>query len=123
MGFDLFIYASFLVCPETGKPYCFASDHSRNYDLSVATVPEKHRRMMQLRGGILHAYTTQVYEDKNTVNVSVYDFLEKFPTWDEVREYDPECDYWTEKEHNEFKDALMWLNANNTVQYRVDWSY
>jgi hypothetical protein len=107
----------------TGKPYYYASDNSRKYDLSAATVPAEHRRMMQLRGGIFHAYTTQVYEDKDTVDVSVSDFLEKFPTWEEVHEHDPECDYWTEKEHNEFKDALLWLNANNGIEYRVQWSY
>ena len=123
MGFDLFIRATFLLCRSTGKPYYFASDNSRNYDLSVATVPAEYRRMMQLRGGIFHAYTTQMFEDKDMVDVSVSDFLEKFPTWDEVHEYDPECDYWTEQEHNDFKDALTWLNANHLVEYRVQWSY
>jgi hypothetical protein len=123
MGFDLFIRATFLLCRDTGKPYCFAHDNSRNYDLSVATVPAEHRRMMQLRGGFLHAYTTNVFDDKNMTDALVGDFLDKFPTWEEARQYDPECTYWDENDHKEFKATLEWLNANHFVEYRVQWSY
>jgi len=127
MGFDLTIHAVFLLCSDTGKPYCFNLDNNKrlikSYDLSVADVPAAHRRMMKLRGGILHAYTTKVFDDYATLDMSVSDFLDKFPTWDEVHNHDPDCDYWTEKDHNEFKTALEWLNENNFVQYRVHWSY
>ena len=124
MGFDLNIRADIAICSDTGKPYFYISDGSRMrvYDLSKLTVPKEHRRFLNQRGGIFHAYTTNVFEDENITNVSVYEFLEKYPSWTAVKEYDEECTYWTEKDHDEFKKALEWFNKD-CVQYRINWSY
>jgi hypothetical protein len=124
MGFDLNIHADLLICSDTGKPYFYISDGSRMriYDLSKLTVPKEHRRFLNQRGSIFHAYTTCVFENNDIYNVSVYEFLEKYPSWDTVKTYDEECVYWTEKDHNEFKAALEWFNKD-CIQYRIDWSY
>ena len=124
MGFDLNIRADIAICSDTGKPYFFINDGSRMliYDLSKLVVPKEYRRFLNQRGGIFHAYTTNVFEDENITNVSVYEFLEKYPSWEAVKEYDEECTYWTEKDHDEFKKALEWFNKD-CVQYRINWSY
>ena len=124
MGFDLSIRADLWICSDTGKPYFFINDGSRMliYDLSKLVVPKEYRRFLNQRGGIFHAYTTNVFEDENITNVSVYEFLEKYPSWEAVKEYDEDCTYWTEKDHDEFKKALEWFNKD-CVEYRINWSY
>jgi hypothetical protein len=124
MGFDLNIHVDLLICSDTGKPYFYISDGSRMrvYDLSKLTVPKEHRRFLNQRGGIFHAYTTCVFENNDITNVSVYEFLEKYPSWTAVKDFDEECTYWTEKDHNEFKAALEWFNKD-CIEYRINWSY
>jgi hypothetical protein len=125
MGFDLNIHVDLLICSDTGKPYFYISDGSRMrvYDLSKLTVPKEHRRFLNQRGGIFHAYTTNVFENNDITNVSVYEFLEKYPSWTAVKDFDEECNhYWTEKDHNEFKAALEWFNKD-CIMYRINWSY
>jgi hypothetical protein len=124
MGFDLNIHVDLLICSDTGKPYFYISDGSRMrvYDLSKLTVPKEHRRFLNQRGGIFHAYTTCVFENDDITNVSVYEFLEKYPSWTAVKDFDEECTYWTEKDHNEFKAALEWFNKD-CIMYRINWSY
>jgi hypothetical protein len=124
MGFDLNIHLDLLICSDTGKPYFYISDGSRMrvYDLSKLTVPKEHRRFLNQRGGIFHAYTTRVFENDDITNVSVYEFLEKYPSWTAVKDFDEECTYWTEKDHNEFKAALEWFNKD-CIEYRINWSY
>jgi len=127
MGFDLNIKADLQICSDTGKPYFYIdnghiSPSMRIYDLSKLAVPKEYRRFLNMRGGILHAYTTNVFEDNNITNMAVYEFLEKYPLWMDVKTYDEEQTYWTEKDHDEFKVALEWF-SNDCIQYRIDWSY
>jgi len=127
MGFDLTIHANLTICSDTGKPYFYIdnghiSPSMRIYDLSKLAVPKEYRRFLNMRGGIFHAYTSCVFEDNNITNVSVYEFLEKYPSWTDVKAYDTDCMYWTEKDHDEFKAALEWFN-NDCITYRIDWSY
>jgi hypothetical protein len=124
MGFDLNISTDLMICSDTGKPYFYIPDGSRMriYDLSKLVVPNTYRRFLNQRGSIFHAYTTCVFENDDITNVSVYEFLEKYPSWTDVKTYDEECTYWTEKDHNEFKTALEWFNKD-CIQYRINWSY
>ena len=124
MGFDLNIRADIAICSDTGKPYFFIPDGSRMliYDLSKLVVPKEYRRFLNQRGGIFHAYTTNVFNNYDTIDASIYDFLEKYPSWTAVKAYDEECNYWTEKDHDEFKKALEWFNQD-CIQYRIYWSY
>jgi hypothetical protein len=124
MGFDLNISTDLMICSDTGKPYFYIPDGSRMriYDLSKLVVPKEYRRFLNQRGSIFHAYTTCVFENDDITNVSVYEFLEKYPSWTDVKTYDEECTYWTEKDHNEFKTALEWFNKD-CIQYRINWSY
>ena len=124
MGFDLNIRADLAICSDTGKPYFYIPDGSRMriYDLSKLAVPKEHRRFLNQRGGIFHAYTTNVFNNYDTLDASIYDFLENYPSWEAVKVYDEDCNYWTEKDHNEFKTALEWFNKD-CIQYRIYWSY
>ena len=128
MGFDLFIRCEMMLCPETGKPFCYGTDTANNftkiYDLSSITVPEEHRRFLQLRGSIFHAYTTALLESDDNLDMPVLEMLEKYPTWEDVKAHDPDCEtYWTENDHNVFQKALEWMATDSFVQYRAHWSY
>lgn len=127
MGFDLNIRAELAICSDTGKPYCFVETGAQNtltriYDLSKLSVPKEHRRFLNQRGSIFHVYTSNVFEYDIT-NVSVSEFIEKYPSWNTVLAYDHDCNYWTEADHNAFKVALEWLNTDGFAQYRIHWSY
>jgi len=126
MGFDLNIHADLMICSDTGKPYYYSDDNrssfTRIYDLSKLIVPKDYRRFLNQRGLIFHAYTTNVFENYNIIDVSITDFLKKYPSWENVKKFDEECIYWTEKDHDEFKKALEWF-SNDCIQYRICWSY
>ena len=127
MGFDLIIRSELMICSDTGKPYYYTQSSSRNlsmriYDLSKLAVPKEHRRFLNQRGSIFHAYTTCVFDNDDICDAPVYDFLEKYPSWEMVKIYDDECTYWTEKDHNEFKAALEWF-SEDCINYRINWSY
>jgi hypothetical protein len=128
MGFDLFIRCEMMLCPETGKPYCFGTDADNNltriYDLSFITIPKEHRRFLTLRGSFLHVYTTNLMDSSDVCDTSVNEILEKYPTWADVQEFDSDLgDYWTESDHNAFQKALEWFVNDSFIQYRVHWSY
>jgi len=128
MGFDLFLHAVFMLCPKTGKPYYFVRNSqnyiTEEYDLTAIVIPDIHRRFLKLRGGVLHAYTTRVLNDTECTDVIPATLLDVFPSWEDVKNYDPDCEsYWTEAEHNGFKRTLEWMNNESTIEYRVSWSY
>ena len=126
MGFDLNIRALLSLCSDTGKPYYYMESSSRSlatriYDLSKLSVPKEHRRFLNQRGSIFHAYTSCIF-DEETVMATITDFLEKYPPWEAVKAYDEENTYWTEIDHDEFKKALEWFDQDS-IQYTIDWSY
>ena len=117
-----------MLCPDSGKPYCFGNDNdnklTRIYDLSFITIPKEHRRFLKLRGGFLHAYTTNIINSEDVCDAPVNEILEKYPTWADVQEFESDLgDYWTETDHNAFQKALEWFVEDGFVQYRVHWSY
>ena len=128
MGFDLYIRCELMLCPDSGKPYCFGKDSDNNltriYDLSFITIPKEHRRFLKLRGSFLHVYTTNLMDSSDIYYTPVNEILEKYPTWADVQEFDSELDdSWTEDDHNAFQKALEWLVNDSFVEYQVHWSY
>lgn len=121
MGFDINIEMVLSMCAETGKPYSYGKDLERVYDFSTILVPQELKQYLVGRGPVFHAYTQHFnYEDR--YNVPVYEFLEHYPSWDSVQEEYADHEYWTEEDHNKFKELLEWCKAQR-VSFRVDWSY
>ena len=115
MGFDMIIACSLGVCPESGRPFIPCKNGGKNFDLSqIPEVPQEFRRFIQLRGSVFQEYV-QAF-DKTTADAQ--EFLESFPTWDEISENDN----WTSLDHNKFYAAVRWF-ANAGVNYMVSWSY
>ena len=124
MGFDISISLNLSICPETGKPFYYTSDFSKKYDIETIVVPEEHRKSFQGRGKIFHIYTDH-FSENCIYSVSLSRFLEDFPNWLVVRmwlEENEYLNYWTDKEHYAFYDALKWCEKSGHL-YTVEWSY
>lgn len=128
MGFDLVIHAEFMLCPDTGKPYYYGKDGNNKlicvYDLSPIVVPPEHRKFLTLRGGFLHSYTTRIFENDDILEATPATMLDIFPSWEDIKANEPDCEpYWSEADHNGFKEALEWMDSKSPIQYRLHWSY
>lgn len=124
MGFDINVYMTLQLCPETGKPYYYGKDLKHVYEPLDIVVPEELRQYLKGRGRIFHAYT-EVFNNKDKYDVDVEEFLESYPRWDVVKEneyYKDEMDYWTLKDHKGFKNLLKWCR-DQQIFFRVSWSY
>lgn len=121
MGFDIAIEMIMGMCKETGKPYYHGKNFEHMYDISHIVVPEHLREYLEGRGPIFHAYTSD-FNYENRYEVPVYEFLEHYPSWKEVHEEYADHDYWTENDHNKFKELLEWCEKQ-AVSFRVNWSY
>lgn len=122
MGFDFFIEVRFGLCRETGKPYYYNENLTKNYDLSSMVVPEKYRRFLQMRGHLYYYYTQDVVNNE-TYHAYVGELLELFPSWEDITsKEDLEGYEWTETDHNDFKEALEWFTEQNQSYY-ASWSY
>jgi hypothetical protein len=128
MGFDIQIEVSLSMCPVTGKPYFFKYNEERKqlekvYGFPDFTVPEDLRNYLQYRGHFFHAYCDTLENDGGT-RCSVEEFLESYPSWDDVKEV-LKCDdveYWTVKDHNAFRRLLKWC-LQQDCYFTVSWSY
>lgn len=122
MGFDLSIDMCLGMCTTTGKPYSYDKDFKKCYDIPSVEIPEELRKYLEQRGPYLHIYTSH-FNEQDRYDVNVNEFLEEFPSWEDVLahpNYDEE--YWTEEEHTTFLKLLK-LCAKSTVSFRVSWSY
>ena len=127
MGFDFTIQLVLHICPATGNPFVYATSSEKTYkeySLSDIMIPEKYRRFCEERGSIFHAYThTLSYHDVYSVDISR--LLEEFPDWDTVLHsdwYDEDDDGWSEKDHDDFKEALVWF-SEQPYRFQASWSY
>ena len=121
MGFDINIEMVLHVCNKTGKPYYYGKNFERIYEIPPITVPEHLREYLEGRGPVFHAYTGH-FNAQDIYNVTTYGFLQQYPTWDSVQEEYEDHEYWTEEDHNKFKELLEWCNKQSVV-FRVSWSY
>jgi hypothetical protein len=61
----------------------------------------------------------------NTISTTA--FLEKYPDWEDIKSSmdldgeDEESYGWSEKDHNEFKEALEWFSSKE--YFSISWSY
>jgi hypothetical protein len=125
MGFDFNIKLRLSLCETTGKPFIWDYTQeviTKNYDLSTITVPEEYRGFTTMRGHIFHLYTTDVLSI-DTCEAEIDSLLENFPSWEDIQaEQDNDDEWWTEKDHTLFHDALIWFNMQRYSFYAT-WSY
>jgi len=122
MGFDLFISVSFPLCPESGLMYDYNEDLTKTYNLNNVRVPQHLRRFLKQRGHHLALYTSRITDEYST---GADNFLDKFPDWIEIaddNDYEDYKDFWTEEDHNLFKETLAWL-VGQKVNAIVSWSF
>ena len=122
MGFDLTISVCFLLCPETGLMYEYNDDLTKTYNINNVRVPEHLRRFVKQRGRHLRLYTSRVTDEYST---GADNFLDKFPEWSEIaddNDYEDYKDFWTEEDHNLFKETLAWL-VDQKINAIVSWSF
>ena len=131
MGFDIYISLNMMMCSITGKPFYHGAHPETGafaavYGYPDAIVPEELRKYLMGRGRHFVAYTRQVEFDDLGLNVSVDQFLERYPSWEEVYQSDEvseeTLDSWNEENHNAFKKLLEWC-LESGFDYRVSWSY
>lgn len=128
MGFDLSITLNLRIDPQTGLPFFYAKDCSKQpYVPSEFEVPEKYRKWVQRRGHHFHYYLRSINGNDLLYSTYVENFLEKYPEWADVKNWmtlddeDEESYGWTEKDHDDFKEALQWFASKNN--FEVSWSY
>lgn len=128
MGFDLYINLTLPIDQNSGMPYVYTTDNSKKpYSPSNFCVPEKHRLWLKQRGHIFHYYIRDIdgSDTMNTLHTEA--FLEKYPEWKDIKSSmeldgeDEESYSWTEKDHDDFKEALQWFSSKE--YFSISWSY
>lgn len=126
MGFDIYIKLVLHLCRENGKPFFYDrkedGDFFKNYEIPDLEIPKQHRRFLQERGRIFHAYTG-AFEYNDLYTIDVEEFLDQFPEWEEVKDsdyYDENDETWTEEDHDQFKEALTWFSKQKLC-FEVSW--
>lgn len=144
MGFDFYITLSMMMCPRTGKPFYYGTDPAtgrmaRIYELPDLHVPDNLKEYLQQRGHHFHAYIQRFKEEDSKIHdVSVAEFLEGFPTWDQVKQtdwfkdqmfgyndegnVDSDSDCWSLTDHECLLRLLTWCSSQS-YDFRVSWSY
>jgi len=126
MGFDLTITLHLSIDPKTGLPFVYAINHPTEKDYTMIPyvpseyeVPEEHCPYLRQRGHHFHFYI-ESFTDRTSIDVE--EFLNEYPKWQDVVASMEDTDYgWTEKDHDGFKSALLWLSSKQVFQ--VEWSY
>lgn len=114
------------MCPETGKPFHYGPKLEKVYTLPEFTIPQHLHKYLKGRGSQFLAYVHEfTLADQSSVDVN--EFLNEYPLWEQITSsewYDETWEeYWTEKEHNEFRELLVYLNESLDCQFTVEWSY
>lgn len=122
MGFDIHIQMILYMCPASGKPYSYMNSE-KAYGLPDVIVPKKLCKYLVGRGHIFHAYT-EYFNSQETYCVSAEEFLEHFPSWEEVVEHEnySDEDGWAVEDHRGFQALLEWC-VTQEVSFQVSWSY
>ena len=128
MGFDISIQILFHMCPESGKLFYYKRNKQTNhiekcYDVPDIIVPEQMCEYLVGRGHLFHAYT-EYFNEQERYCVSVEEFLDHYPSWEDVTSHENyyDEDGWTEENHEGFLRLLEWC-AKQEVSFQLSWSY
>ena len=94
------------------------------FDPTIYTVPTEFLRFINLKGKMFNVYIETFMLEDTIPEVDCAAFLEYFPTYESVKEssdYEGCEEYWTEKDHNEFKQAIEWFESKGS--FYITWSY
>jgi hypothetical protein len=122
MGFDLNIIINISIDEVTGLPYILKLNPmtKKPYNPEEYKIPEEFRKWIDQRGHHFHAYIKNF--DDSTLQCDVEIFLHYYPKWEDVKYDILDNDDWNEKDHNEFKKCLEWLESKPGV-FGIRWSY
>jgi hypothetical protein len=130
MGFDLHINLNLSLDVNTGLPFVWGNNlEKKPYVPSDLEVPLKYRKWVWQRGHHFHYYIRSINESDLLSSTNVEHFLEKYPEWADVKNWmtldgeDEESYTWTEKDHDDFKEALKWFASKIYIYFEVSWSY
>ncbi len=121
MGFDIEIVCTLHIDQLTGKPFYYSKHATQVFDIQFE-IPQEYRHFIRQKGSYFHAYTGY-WEQIGQQDVDVESFLEEFPSWVDVEDHLEKTDslqYWSLKDHNDFKAFLHWLQGQD-VYYRISW--
>jgi hypothetical protein len=126
MGFDLTIRIDMELDEKTGLPFVYYVNEGfldkKPYNPIEFQIPQEYRKYIEQRGHHFHEYIKRFSPD--CMKASVRDFLDVYPDWSTIKEsiYDFE---WSEKDHEEFKDALKWMvdKSPYICVFDIYWSY
>jgi hypothetical protein len=126
MGFDIQIMMMMYMCPATGKPYTLKRNKETKtiekcYELPDLIVPETMQKYLEGRGHHFHVYTANFDEDQRC-SVDVYEFLDDYPFWRDVKESPSYDSSWSKEDHRGFKRLLKWC-CKQEVTFQITWSY
>lgn len=119
MGFDLSIELVMMMCPIKGKPFYYTNSLEKVYGIPDIEVPEHLAQYLQGRGYHYLAYIEGLADDGPTRPDVV---LDAYPSFEEVQKHHSYEDYWTEGDHELFKELLEWC-VDQKVSFQISWSY
>ena len=110
MGLSMDIVLELPIDATTGAPSAFTT---------IAVVPTRFLRFVHHKGSYLSCYLPPDVEQRRA---SPQEILNAFPTWNDVAEsVSVERCAWTERDHDLFREALVWLSEH--ACYAIHWSY
>jgi hypothetical protein len=131
MGFDLTISFAINIDEKTGMPYVHYLNNGfldkKPYDPEEFRIPVKYLEYIEQRGHHFHCYSKNFSGD--VVTVRPKDFLHFYPDWNTVKIendlFDDDDEFWTETNHNEFKEFLEWMESKSPYisVFEIHWSY
>ena len=129
MGFDLSISFSLSIDEKTGMPYVHYMNNGfldkKPYDPEEFKIPEKYHQFIECCGHHFHCYIYKFHGDTFTARPK--DFLHFYPDWNTVKTQNQflDDDYWTEENHNDFKEFLEWMDAKSPYIsiFEIQWIY
>ncbi len=129
MGLEIRIELHVQISESSGLPSVWVVNEENlftlvQFDPAVYIVPPEFRKFINQKGKFFNAYIETFMLEDSTPEVDCSAFLTYFPTWEDVQnssEYEGCESHWTEKDHNEFKQAMEWFESKGS--FYVTWSY
>jgi hypothetical protein len=119
MVFHMYITCTLEICEETGKHFYYGG-FQKLYGIP-STIPEEHRKYVNITGDIFNIYAMFVTDETST---SLENFVDKFPEWSDIIDtcdFEKDFGFWTEEMHNKFYESLKWI-AQQNVSYTISWT-
>ena len=129
MGLEIHIELHVQISESTGLPSVWLKEDDDFFSLvpfdpEDYIVPAEFRRFLNQKGKLFNIYIESFIFENSIPEVDCSAFLTYFPSWEDVQnssDYEDCEKFWTEKDHNEFKQAMEWFESKGS--FYVTWSY